>query len=116
MITTIVKLIALLWGTKIGILFSWMANRAEIAAPPKAPAKMPIRVIPICTVESKLLGELANSKATFAFLLPRLADCCKRTFRAERIAISDIANTPLATIRRKTIRISWNTDDILRSE
>jgi hypothetical protein len=63
-------------------------------------------VIPICTVDRNLLGELAKSKAIWAFLFPFFAAVSNLFFRAEINAISDIEKTPFKSIRKNIITIS----------
>jgi hypothetical protein len=56
--------------------------------------------MPIWTVDKKLFGELISLKADLALAFPSFAHCSKRTLRAEIIASSDMANTPLANTSR----------------
>lgn len=66
---------------------------------------MPTRVIPICTVDRKRLGLLANSRAIFALWLPFFMALSSLNFRAETKAISLIEKIPFSNIREtiKTI-------------
>ena len=78
---------------------------SERVAPEKAPAKMPIRVMPICTVERKLVGSSARRMARAAPRLPARAITSSRARRAETMASSDMAKKPLTTTSTSTIRI-----------
>src|SRR5262245_31030395 len=71
----------------------------ETVAPLKAPARMPISVMPICTVERKRSGASASSRAARA-PASLSARCCNRAFRDDTTAISDMAKTPLAISNR----------------
>src|SRR5690606_15898446 len=68
------------------------------AASPTMPLRMPIEVIPICTVESMRLGSSASLRAAWAELLPSIASFASRARRAVMSAISDMAKRPFATI------------------
>jgi len=67
--------------------------------PEKAPAKIPISVIPICTVDRNRPGSLASLSAHCAPPLPALASALSRASRADTIAISLIDSTPLSATR-----------------
>lgn len=67
---------------------------------------MPIRVIPICTVDKNLLGSVESLRAAIAFGLPIFASFNNFDFRADMIAISDIENNPFNNIRSNIINIS----------
>jgi hypothetical protein len=67
---------------------------------------MPTKVMPICTVERKRLGDSANFKARAAPLFPFSAFDCKSPLHEDTIAISVMANTPLATRSTSTMEIS----------
>jgi len=77
---------------------------------------MPIRVIPIWTVERNRSGFSASSSATAAPLSPASARVWSRARRAETTAISDPERTPFATIRRRTIRISIDANRVPSQE
>ena len=80
--------------------------RSLILSPEKIPVRIPINVIPICTVDKNLLGELANSNATFALLLPFFAAVSSLFFLAEISEISDMEKTPFNKIKMNTINSS----------
>ncbi len=63
---------------------------------------MPMRVMPICTVERKPVGSSASFSARAAPRLPDLAMVSRRARRAETMASSDMAKKPLSTTRTKT--------------
>ena len=67
-------------------------------APEKAPARIPISVIPVWTVDRKRPGSAARSSAHLAPLLPDLTIAFKRASRDETIASSLIDKTPLRAI------------------
>ena len=73
--------------------------------PEKKPVKIPINVIPICTVDRKLFGFSLSSNAVFAPLFFALA-ACKRAFRLDTMAISDAERIPFNTISMRIIIIS----------
>ena len=75
-------------------------------ASPKIPFRIPIDVIPICTVDKKLVGSSASLSAVLAPLSPSAACLAKRALRAVTMAISDIAKTPFNTIRPISIKNS----------
>ncbi|SNB08019.1 hypothetical protein FPC831_520008 [Flavobacterium psychrophilum] len=75
-------------------------------SPEYIPVSMPMRVIPICTVDRNLFGELAKSKAVFALVFPFFAADSSRFLRADINAISDIENTPFKRIKKKMMSIS----------
>jgi len=66
-------------------------------APEKAPAKIAINVMPVCTVEMNRPGSAASSMAHLAPPLPLLAMAFSRASRAETIANSLIESTPFST-------------------
>ncbi len=66
---------------------------------------MPIRVMPICTVDRNLPGSLASASAVVAPLRPAFSSPCSRGLRADTMASSDIAKTPFkATSARMMTR------------
>ena len=75
-------------------------------APEKAPAKIAIKVIPLCTVERKRPGSAARSSAHCAPLLPLRAIAFRRASREDTIASSLIARTPLRPISARRRRTS----------
>src|SRR5829696_1868559 len=77
-----------------------------MVAPPKAPLRIPISVMPVCTVERKRVGFRASTSAVSAPLLPSSARCCSLTLRAETIAISAREKNPLVRMSRIRISIS----------
>ncbi|HNR91571.1 MAG TPA: hypothetical protein PKO41_04000 [Dokdonella sp.] len=76
---------------------------------PTMPLRMPIEVMPICTVDMKRVGSCPNASAAAAPLSPRSARACRRERRAVTSAISDIENSPLRTIRAPRMAISMRT-------
>ena len=62
------------------------------------PVRIPISVIPICTVEKNLSGFSAKASASFADLLPFFASRARFDFLSETSAISDIARIPFDMI------------------
>ncbi len=78
---------------------------APMASPPNTPARMPIRVMPIWTVDSRLSGCSARCRATRA---PRLswAICLSLSLREVISAISDRAKKAFRMIRAMTISSS----------
>ena len=66
---------------------------------------MPIRVIPICTVDRKLSGFSARASALAARRLD-WASCLSRLLREVITDISDIAKKPLTRTRASTISSS----------
>src|SRR5690606_36280597 len=73
--------------------------------PLKKPVKIPIKVIPICTVDKKLLGLSFNSNAVLAPAFFSLA-ACKRAFRLDTMAISDADRIPFRMIKMRIMTIS----------
>jgi hypothetical protein len=80
--------------------------------PPKAPLKIPIKVMPIWVVDKKLLGELISLKAALALAFPSFAHWSNRTLRAEIIASSDMAKIPLAIMSKMMKKASKAREDI----
>ncbi len=76
-------------------------------SPEKAPAKIAIRVIPLCTVDRKRPGSAARSSAHCAPLLPERAMAFSRASRDETIANSPIASTPFSVTRARSRRTSY---------
>src|SRR5829696_7784904 len=73
---------------------------APSAAPEKAPARMPTRVMPIWTVERNRPGSSASLRAVLAPARPVSAIVFRRALRADTMASSDRANSPFSRIRR----------------
>ena len=67
---------------------------------------MPIRVMPIWTVDRNLPGSAARASAAFAPEDPLSAALRRRAVRAETIASSLSANTPLSRINPAMMRRS----------
>src|SRR5690606_14049504 len=67
---------------------------------------MPIKVIPICTVDKNLVGFSESSKADFAPLLPFFFAYSSLNLREETNDISDIEKTPLSNTNAIIIKIS----------
>jgi hypothetical protein len=67
---------------------------------------MPIRVMPICTVERNLPGSVASASAHSAPPLPFSAAILSRAGRAETIASSDMENRPLSRMSPAMTRTS----------
>src|SRR5436305_1957744 len=65
-----------------------------------------IRVMPIWIVERKRPGVEVSASAAAAPRWPAEAIACSRGLRAETIASSDIANSPLSETRARMIGIS----------
>lgn len=62
------------------------------------PVRIPIRVMPIWTVEKNLSGLSARASASFADLLPPFASEARLDFLSDTRAISDIASMPFEII------------------
>ena len=67
---------------------------------------MPIKVMPICTVDRKRPGSAARSSATFAPLRPAFSMACRRGRRADTIASSDMAKMPLSATSARMMTMS----------
>ena len=67
---------------------------------------MPTSVMPICTVERNLPGSAASASAAFAPALPCWAAERSRAVRAETMASSLMAKTPLSKISPAIMRRS----------
>lgn len=72
-------------------------------------------VMPICTVDKNLPGELAKFNAAVARLSPFFEAISNLVFLEETKAISAIENKPLRIIRKNIIKISIKKKDNLRS-
>src|SRR5919199_1875489 len=71
--TTRPKPTASLYGARSGIWRRLAAIVSDNAAPPKAPAMIPISVMPSCTVDRKRVGALARVRAARAPASPASA-------------------------------------------
>ncbi|MNN49046.1 hypothetical protein D3C81_1635510 [compost metagenome] len=71
--------------------------------PEKKPVKIPISVIPICTVDRKLLGDSLRCSAILAAGLFLSLSACKRAFLLETIEISEADRIPFKIISTKII-------------
>ena len=67
---------------------------------------IPIRVMPICTVERKRPGSEARSSAVCAPRRPERAIAFSRGLREETTASSDIAKTPFRQTSRRMMTTS----------
>ena len=74
--------------------------------PPYAPAKMPAKVMPICTVDRNSAGSSAYRRAAAAAFLPSSAACLRRALRDETMAISAMAKKPFTRISAMTTKHS----------
>jgi len=83
------------------------------AASPTMPLRMPIEVMPIWIVDRNRVGCSLRSTAARAPRSPSSASFCRRALRAETSAISDMANSPLISIRDSRIAISTTTSESL---
>lgn len=110
--TTITKLTVSLYGLITEIVSNESLRLFATVVPPKAPLKIPIKVMPIWVVDKKLFGELINLKAALALAFPSFAHCSSRTLRAEIIANSDIEKTPLAITSKMMSKASKAREDI----
>jgi hypothetical protein len=95
-ITTRVKPISAPKGPMMGIGSSQAAMVAERRAPPKAPARMPTRVMPTCTVGRNRCGSSASAMAAAAPALPLRCIAASLVRRAETMANSLIAKAPFS--------------------
>jgi hypothetical protein len=77
-----------------------------MVAPPKAPAKMPTNVMPICIVDKNPSGELISFSAMCALESSSFANCSSHVFRAETRASSDKASKPFKIIKKTMNNIS----------
>ena len=75
-------------------------SRAPRAAPEKAPARIPTRVMPIWTVERNVPESSISFRAVRAPGRPFSAMALRRGRRAETMASSDRAKTPLRAMRQ----------------
>ena len=88
------------------MLFNNAVSFTDIVAPPKAPAKIPMRVIPIWTVERKVLGDFESFNAATALLLPPKASFFNLDLDDETIANSEPAKSPFRKISSNIITTS----------
>ena len=75
----------------------------EILPPEKKPVRMPIRVMPICTVDRKLLGDSFRFSAILAAALFLSLSACSLAFLLDTMDISDADSIPFRIIRTKII-------------
>jgi hypothetical protein len=80
-----------------------LAKCSPRVAPEKAPDKTPTKVMPICTVERKRPGSVANARARREPMTWRSTSACNRARREETIASSASASRPLRRISATTI-------------
>ncbi len=85
---------------------SQLAMASPIASPPNTPVRMPIRVIPICTVDKKSFPGFRPMPGPAQLVLLEPAICFRRLLREVINDISDMAKKPFNTIRAMTIRNS----------
>lgn len=94
------------YGSSAGTMpCSQVPMAMPIASPPNTPVRMPIRVMPIWTVDRKFSGLSARASARAARLLEP-AICFRRLLRDVISDISDMAKKPFNRIRAMTIRNS----------
>ena len=79
---------------------SHSASGRENAASPTMPLRMPIDVMPICTVDRNLVGFSCRSIAACAPGSPASTMTCSRALRLAVSAISDMAKAPFKRIRK----------------
>jgi hypothetical protein len=104
--TTIAIARPLLNGCSAGNSASHAASLLATVAPENAPARMPISVMPICTVGRNVPGASASASAERAPGTPARAMALSLALRAETTASSDIAKKPLSRIRARTMSAS----------
>ena len=75
-------------------------------SPEKIPVSIPIRVMPICTVERNLSGLLASANASLALASPFCVCTSNLAFLADNKAISAIEKRPFKIIKPKIIKTS----------
>ena len=81
------------------------------AASPTMPLSTPIEVIPTCTVDKNWLGLPSSSSAALAPWLPASASAARRARLLPASASSDMANTPLSSVKKT---ISKNSMELAR--
>ena len=104
--TTIASAAALACGAIQGSAAKLSSRRCATVAPPIAPVRIPMTVIPNWIVERKCPCSFASARAALAPDRPSSTHCCRRLLRAETTDISDIAKTPLRRISRSRMRSS----------
>ena len=70
------------------------------AASPTMPLSTPIEVMPTCTVDKNWFGLPSKVNAACAPLSPSSAMALRRDFRLAANASSDMANTPLSSVKK----------------
>ena len=111
--TTIARAIPWLYGPMSGSgAINWASSFVS-AAPPNAPARMPIKVMPTWTVDNRAVGSIDMRKAIAAPELPLSASVCSLSRREETMAYSASANTPLSRISITRMPISTKIRDII---
>ncbi len=98
--TSAVALMSATLGVALSVTSSHCAKGCENAASPTMPLSTPIEVMPICTVDSHLVGCSCNSMATAAPRSWLSTITASRALREAVSAISDMANTPLSRIKK----------------
>ena len=95
-------------ATEAFIPHFWKSSERSTAidAPENIPVRIPIKVIPICTVERKFVGLSIRSSTVLAVLLPFLASTCRLDLREFIRETSLIEKTPLSNISNSSINIS----------
>ena len=88
------------WLSMGSSLISQVASGCENAASPTMPLSTPMDVMPICTVDSHLVGSSCSTCAANAPGSPASAITASRALRDAVSAISDIANKALTRIRK----------------
>ena len=87
---------------------SQSASASLNAASPTMPFRMPMEVMPTCTVDRKRVGCSISRSAAAAPASPASAIAARRALRLDASAISDMANTPLSTVSSAISRTSMN--------
>src|SRR4051812_23592441 len=85
---------------------SHAATPALKAASPTMPLRMPVAVMPTCTVDRKRVGCSSSRSAACAPPSPSSAIAIRRPLRADANAISDMANTPFSSVSTMISRTS----------
>ncbi len=111
--TTMIRATTSPYGPTTGSGTSRPASSAVSVAPPNAPARMPMRVMPTCTVDSRFDGSRDNSMAVRAPALPPSARICSRSRREETTANSAMAKTPLIRNSRRRTAISRKMREVI---
>ena len=112
--TTTATAIAWAYGASQGARAIAPASCSAIVVPPNAPMRMPMSVIPACTVERKRGGRSVRCRAVRARSSPSSASCWNRVRREETSAVSDIDRKPFSSTSRKMKMISRMIADMSR--